>query len=264
MSAASVAPSLETSRLPAQEQRPEGASWMPDTRWSLVRRVQAGDTTLALRALGDLMQIYWKPLYAYARRRGESPADAEDAVQGFCEMLIARSTMHSVSSDRGRLRSFMLTAFERYLIDQWERRSARKRGGGQQMISLDQEAAEQRYLHEPVDHLTPAHIFHRQWVYTLLGQAMEALRRDYEARGKGPIFEALRGTLDGTESTEGYASIGERFGLNENAVKQAVFRMRTKYREMVRSEIAETVSDPADVDLEFKDLMLALSGATPS
>lgn len=232
---------------------------MPETRWSLVRRVQASDDPKALVALGELMKLYWEPLYAYARRRGESPSDLEDAVQGFYEMLISRGSMQSVSQERGRLRSFLLSSFERFLIDQWEKRSAAKRGGGKHHLSLDQEQAENHYLMEASHNLTPERLFERRWVLTLLGRVMDALHADYRRRGKEDVFLALRGALEWHSADFAYADAGQKLGLNENAVKQAVFRMRKKYRELLRWEVAETVSDPADVDAELRELLQALS-----
>jgi len=205
------------------------------------------------------MKMYWEPLYAFARRRGESPVDAEDAVQGFYEKLITRGSIQSLMPERGRLRSFFLTAFERFLIDQWERRSARKRGGGQRQLSLDQEKAEQNYLLDPVDNVTPERLFDRHWVMTLLGRVMEALEEDYRRRGKEKVFSALRGALESNDPGFAYAEVGAQLGLQENAVKQAVFRMRTKYRELLRWEIAATVSDPQDVDEELAELVRVLA-----
>lgn len=231
---------------------------MPETRWSLVRRVQSDDPK-ALAALGELMKLYWEPLYAYARRRGESPSDVEDAVQGFYEMLISRGSMQTVSQERGRLRSFLLSSFERFLIDQWEKRSAAKRGGGKHHLSLDQEQAENHYQMETSHNLTPERLFERRWVLTLLARVMDALQADYRRRGKEDVFLALRGALEWHSADFAYADAGAKLGLNENAVKQAVFRMRKKYRELLRWEVAETVSDPADVDAELRELLQALS-----
>ena len=232
---------------------------MPETRWSLVWRIQSTNDSKAVAALGELLKLYWEPLYAYARRRGESPSDVEDAVQGYYEMLITRGSIQSVSQERGRLRSFLLSSFERYLIDQWEKRSAAKRGGGKHHLSLDQEKAELHYLKEMSHNLTPERVFERRWVLTLLGRVMEALQNDYKRRGKEHIFLALRGALEWNSADFAYAEAGATIDMNENAVKQAVFRMRKKYREMLRWEVAETLGNPADVDSELRELLAALS-----
>ena len=237
----------------------ESKGLMPETRWSLVRRVQAVDDPKALTALGELMKLYWEPLYAYARRRGESPLDAEDAVQGYYEMLITRSSILTVDQDRGRLRSFLLSAFERYLIDQWERRTAAKRGGGKPHLSLDHEQAEHHYLKETTHNLTPSRLYERRWALTLLGRVMDALEADYTRRGKQDVFAALRSALEWNSADFAYAAAGEKLGMNDNAVKQAVFRMRKKYRELLRWMVAETVTDASDVDTELAELIQALS-----
>jgi RNA polymerase sigma-70 factor (ECF subfamily) len=221
--------------------------------------VQATDDPKALVALGELMKLYWEPLYAYARRRGESPSEVEDAVQGYYEMLITRGSMLSVSQERGRLRSFLLSSFERFLIDQWEKRSAAKRGGGKHHLSLDHEQAENHYLKEMSHNLTPERVFERRWVLTLLSRVMDALHNDYKRRGKENVFLALRGALEWNSADFAYADAGRSIGMNENAVKQAVFRMRKKYRELLRWEVAETISDPAEVDAELRELLSALS-----
>lgn len=251
--------SAEVSPTPVPRPASQAGGLMPETRWSLVRRVQSKDDPKALVALGELMKLYWEPLYAYARRRGESPSDVEDAVQGFYEMLISRGSIQTVSQERGRLRSFLLSSFERFLIDQWEKRSAAKRGGGKHHLSLDQEQAESHYLMEASHNLTPERLFERRWVLTLLGRVMDALQADYRRRGKEDVFLGLRGALEWHSADFAYAEAGQKLGLNENAVKQAVFRMRKKYRELLRWEVAETVSDPADVDAELRELLQALS-----
>lgn len=232
---------------------------MPETRWSLVWRIQSTNDSKAVAALGELLKLYWEPLYAYARRRGESPSDVEDAVQGYYEMLITRGSIQSVSQERGRLRSFLLSTFERYLIDQWEKRSAAKRGGGKHHLSLDQEKAELHYLKEMSHNLTPERVFERRWVLTLLGRVMEALHSDYKRRGKEQVFLSLRGALEWNSADFAYAQAGAAINMNENAVKQAVFRMRKKYRELLRWEVAETLGNPADVDSELRELLSALS-----
>lgn len=231
---------------------------MPETRWSLVQRVQQTDDNKARNALGELMKLYWDPLHAYALARGESPSDVDDAVQGFYEMLITRGSMLSVSQDRGRLRSFLKASFERYLIDLWDKRSAAKRGGGKHHLSLDHEEAQHHHIKELSHDLTPERLFERRWVLTLLGRVMEAMRASYARRGKEDIFQALKGALEWQSTDFSYATAGEKIGMNENAVKQAVFRMRKKFGELLRWEVAETVSDPADVDAELRELLHAL------
>lgn len=244
---------------PSSEAPASHEGLMPETRWTLVQKVQAqGDTQSATDALGTLLQSYWQPLYAYARRRGESPSDAQDIVQGFCQMLISRNSILSVDRERGRLRSFLLAALERFLIDQWEKRSAGKRGGGKRTLSLEHEEAENRFIRETSHSLTPEKEFDRQWVLALLARVLESLRSDYEARGKEAVFEALRDTLEWQGNEESHSATASALGMTENAVKQAVFRMRRKYRELLRAEVALTLSQPEDLDEELRQLLLAL------
>lgn len=232
---------------------------MPETRWSLVQRAQLANDSRCTMALGELLKIYWEPLYGYARRRGESATDAEDCVQGYYEMLISRESILSIDKERGKLRSFLLSSFERFLIDQWEKRSAAKRGGGRQPLSLNVEQAEQVYLVELSHQLTPERVFERRWVMTLLQRVMDALTNDYRRRGKEQVLDVLRGALEWNSADFAYAEAGEKLGMNENAVKQAVFRMRKKYRELLRWEVAETLGNPADVDAELRELVAVLS-----
>src|SRR6478672_11022974 len=162
----------------------EAGGYMPETRWSLVQRIQGSDDQQAIGALGELMKAYWQPLQGYALGRGASPADADDAVQGFYEMLISRSSMLTVSQERGRLRAFLRSSFERYLRDQWDKRSAAKRGGGRQHISLDQEDGDHHRLKELSDNLTPEKLYYRLWVLILLSRVMDTLQANYRRRGK--------------------------------------------------------------------------------
>ena len=234
------------------------AGTMPATRWSLVQKAQRSDDPQALKALGDLLKIYWSPLIGYAIARGEPQSEAEDSVQGFYEMLITRGSMQSVSQDRGRLRAFLRAAFERFLIDQWDRRSAEKRGGGRQPVSLDEKQEEQYEVRELSHEVTPDKIYQRRWALTLLGRAMDALQSNYRRRGKEDIFLALKSALEWHGSEFAYAEAGEKIGMNENAVKQAVFRMRKKFGELLHWEVAQTVTDPADVEHEMRELLAAL------
>ena len=231
---------------------------MPETRWSLVQRVQAGDDPKALGALGELMKVYREPLLAFALARGEPYSDVEDAVQSFYEMLITRGAMQNVSQDRGRLRAFLRSAFERHLIDRWDKRSAAKRGGGRQHVSIDAEQEEHREIKELSHGLTPEKLYERRWVLTLLARVMAALQENYERRGKLDIFLALKGSLEWQGTEFSYAEHGEKIGMNENAMKQAVFRMRKKFGELLHWEVAQTVSDPADVEAELRELLQAL------
>lgn len=250
---------IQPERAANTDSRPtrQNGGCMPDTRWSLVQRVQSGDPK-ALGALGELMKLYREPLIVYALGRGESPSNVEDAVQGFYEMLISRGSMQSISQERGRLRSFLRSSFERFLIDQWNKRSAVKRGGGRQHLSLEHEQEEHHLLSELAHDLTPEKLYDRRWVLTLLGRVMDSLQENYRRRGKEEIFLALKGALEWQSTEFSYAEAGGKINMNENSVKQAVFRMRKKFGELLRWEVVQTVGDPSDVESELRDLLRAL------
>ena len=235
-----------------------GQPAMPVSRWSLVLRASGGDAA-ATRALGELMSLYWEPLYFYARRRGWTVEDSQDAVQGFYEELIRRESVQRADQARGRLRTFFLSAFENYLATQWRAGQAQKRGGGVALLSLDVAMAEGHFAAEPADTLTPERLFDRRWISTLLDRVLAALRAEYAAEGKGALFEVLQAALARDGKHFGYAEAGVPLGLSANAVKKAVFRLRTKYRERLKQEIADTLSDPADVESELLSLMAAFA-----
>ncbi len=237
---------------------PAGQPAMPISRWSLVLR-SGGDDAVATRALGELMSLYWEPLYFYARRRGWSVEDAEDAVQGFYGELIRREAVQRADQARGRLRTFFLSAFENHLADKWRTGQAQKRGGGVELLSLDVAMAEGHFAAEPADTLTPERLFDRRWISTLLERVLAALRAEYVAAEKGALFEVLQSALTRDGGHFGYAEAGVPLGLSEIAVRKAVFRLRTKYRESLKQEIADTLSDPADVENELLSLMAAFA-----
>lgn len=236
----------------------EKQSLMPASRWSLVLRASTEDAA-ATRALGELMSLYWEPLYFYARRRGWSVEDAQDAVQGFYGELVRREAVKRVDQARGRLRTFFLSAFENYLADRWRAGQAQKRGGGEALLSLDVALAEDRLATEPVDALSPGRLFDRRWISTLLERVLAALRAEFAAEGKGALFEVAQAALARDAAHFGYAEAGVALGLSENAMKKAVARLRAKYRETLQREIADTLSDPADAENEMHALLAAFA-----
>ena len=231
---------------------------MPVSRWSLVLRASADDAT-ATRALGELMSLYWEPLYFYARRRGWPVEDAQDAVQGFYGELVRREAVKRADQSRGRLRTFFLSAFENNLAEKWRAGQAQKRGGGEVLLSLDVAMAEGHFAAEPVDALSPERLFDRRWISTLLERVLAALRVEYAAAGKGAVFEVAQAALARDAAHFGYAEAGVALGLSENAMKKTVARLRAKYRETLQREIADTLSDPADVENEMLALMAAFA-----
>jgi RNA polymerase sigma factor (sigma-70 family) len=225
------------------------------TRWSMV--LAAGNWragSAAQRAMGELAQLYWFPLYAYLRRRGSTPSQAEDLVQGFFLRLLEKDVLATADRSRGRFRSFLLTALKHYLANEWDRGRAQKRGGGREVLALDAMDAEARYASEPVDEMTPERVFERRWTLAVLEQVLTRLRDDYLSRGQGDLFLALEHLLTGGEAAS-YRQIADCLGMTEGAAKVAGHRLRRRYRELLREEIAQTVSDPALVDEEIRQLL---------
>ena len=239
---------------------PGGVGQFATTRWSLVVRVKHQDyPSEARRALEELCRIYWYPLYAFVRRQGCNAHDAQDLTQEFFRQLIEKQWLGSVERGRGRFRSFLLVAIRHFLANEWDRARAQKRGGGAEIIALDALTAEQRYALEPADAVTPEKLFERRWALEILNQSLQRLRGEFEASGRGRIFEELKPTLTG-DAGASYAEIGERLHASESAVKAAAHRLRQRYREVIRAEIAETVEDPTEIDDELEFLFAALGG----
>jgi RNA polymerase sigma-70 factor (ECF subfamily) len=229
------------------------------TRWSVVLAAGRSNTTHARAALEKLCRIYWYPLYAYVRRRGHSPEDAQDLTQEFFAQLLERQSLAKADSNRGRFRSFLLTAMNHFLADEWKKAHAEKRGGGRQMLSLDLAAAEKRFDLEPVDNSAPDKIFEKQWALTLLDEVLNRLEREYQSEGKMDLFAALKQTLMGKRESQPYAELAAGLDMNESAVKVAVHRLRKRYRELVRDEIAGTLDRPQDVEEEMRHLFNVLA-----
>jgi RNA polymerase sigma-70 factor (ECF subfamily) len=229
------------------------------THWSVVLTAGRSDSTRARTALEQLCQTYWYPLYAYVRRRGYSSADAEDLTQGFLARLLELESLADVRREKGRFRSFLLASMNHYLSDQRDRVLAKKRGA-QQTISLDSHAAETRYGREPADTTTPERLFERQWALTLLQTVVQRLRREYEADGKGELFLQLRFAITGEKSAVPYADLAGRLGLSEESVRVSVHRLRKRYRQLLREEIAHTVVTEAEIADELQSLRRILSG----
>ena len=233
------------------------------TRWSLVAAAGQGRSDASREALATLCQLYWYPLYAYARRRLPSPHDAQDLTQAFFAELLEKDYLQAADPRRGKFRSFLLTAFKHFLSRQRERANAQKRGGGRSPVSLDFEAGECRYRREPADHATPEAIYERRWALAILEQALARLRQEMTDAGKGKQFECLKGALEGEGPLETHAQIAGQLGLSEQAVKVAAHRLRRRYQELLRAEIAQTVTTPEEVEDELRDLFAAVrSGKT--
>jgi RNA polymerase sigma-70 factor (ECF subfamily) len=209
-------------------------------------------------ALAELCQAYWMPLYVYVRRRGLSPHDAEDVTQAFFSMLLEREDLRGVDPGRGKFRSFLLASMKHFLANRHQRAMAQKRGGGQTVISLDAKTAESHCQLEPADNETPERAFERQWALTLLERTLDVLRSEAEAEGKLADFDRLKVYLTGERQEVGYAGLAEQLQTTEDAVKQSVSRLRKRYRQQLRREIAQTIDTPDGVDDEIRALFASL------
>jgi RNA polymerase sigma factor (sigma-70 family) len=229
------------------------------THWSVVLLAGHGNTERSQEALAQLCQTYWYPLYVFVRRQGYESHNAEDLTQEFFVRLLASDDLARVRPEKGRFRCYLLASLKHFLLNEWKRARRLKRGGGQTVISFDAARAEARYVAEPASDLTPDRIYERRWATTLLEQTIARLREEHAANGRLDFFEALKDALTGEESTATYAELGQRLGLRAAAVKMAVYRLRRRYREILREEIAHTVASPDEVDDELRHLFSALS-----
>ncbi|MDF1851142.1 MAG: sigma-70 family RNA polymerase sigma factor [Verrucomicrobiales bacterium] len=230
----------------------------PTTQWSLIARVAKYDDERRSQALEELCQLYWPPVYAFIRSKGASRAEAEDLTQGFFADLLARDDFAKVSSEMGKLRTFLLSSSRNYMANDWRSKQCLKRGGGAEVVSLDltNENSEERII-EPEEKDTPESIFDRQWALTLLHHVVESLRQRYEAKGQGSLFEALRFVISSGSPGTTYKEIAAAEGMSESAVKVAAHRLKERYGQLLRETIADTLIDDAGVSEELRDLMSA-------
>ena len=228
------------------------------TRWSLVLDAGAEPTLRGHEALATLCGLYWYPLYSYLRRRGHNAEDAQDLTQGFFARLLEKHALQVVDPARGRFRSFLLASLDHYVSNERDRDHAQKRSSGTPPISLDVAIAEDRYVREPADPLTPEHIFNRNWALAVLDRVLTRLRTEMEAAGKGQLFESVKGCLTGDDAAGSYQQIGSAIGMTEGALKVAVHRLRRRYRALLYDEIAQTVATPEEIDLELRYLIEAI------
>ena len=240
-----------------------GARHFATTRWTLVTAAGKQNTPESRRALSDLCRLYWYPVYAFVRRRGYDADEALDLTQGFFTRLIDKNDLAAADRNRGRFRAWLLTAVKHYLANEWDKATAEKRGGGRAVFSfdIDSDDAECRYRREPAHQVTPERIFDRRWALTLLEQTLTMLQTESEQEGKKDLFAALKPTLtaDVRDSSDpSYRDLAAQLGTSEGALKVAAHRLRRRYRELLRGQIAETVEREEDVDEEIRDLFEAL------
>lgn len=250
--------SISTKMKPQWEVKDGEAGAFPSTHWSLVMAAGEVDSTLAADALSRLCMSYWYPVYAYVRRDGHNAHDSQDLTQEFFMRLIERRFVAGAMQERGRFRSFLLTALKRFLINEWHRNQAQKRGAGHVLISLEAGIEEERYLLEPVDKMTADRIYERRWALAVLDSVMEKLCKEQTSVGNAELFEFLKAFLYGGKGSASHAEIGVRFGLTECAVKSKTHRLRQRYRELLYEEVAQTVACQMDVEDELRQLLNAL------
>jgi RNA polymerase sigma-70 factor (ECF subfamily) len=224
------------------------------TRWSLVRRAASFDSPESREALEALCRAYWFPIYAFIRRQGNSPHDAQDLTQEFFVRLLAGNSIARADPQLGKFRTFLLGALKHFLADTQRKADAEKRGGGVQLISFEQAQAEERYQLEPVDERTPDKLFDHRWTVVLLEAAAARLKEEFRAAGKTRQFEVLKLFLTSEGDENSYASAGAELNRSPKTVAVAAHRMRKRFRYLVRSAIADTVSTPDEVDEEFRSL----------
>ena len=240
---------------PKQENR----EWFATTHWSVVLAAKDDKKPEVTAALEKLCQVYWYPLYAYVRRQGNSPQDAEDLTQGFFARLLEKHYLDDVDRKRGKFRSFLLASIKHFMADEHDRATAQKRGGGRLLISLDVEDSEKRYRLEPAHDLTPEKLFERRWALSLLSAVFERLQKDYAEAGKGKLFEVIQRFLAPDSNEADYASAAGQLQMKEDALRMAVHRLRQRYGNLFREEVANTVSDESEIEDEMRHLRNILS-----
>jgi len=228
------------------------------THWSVVLATGGHDDRRSREALAKLCATYWYPLYAFVRRQGFGPEDAEDLTQGFFAHLLEHEALATVDRAKGKFRSFLLASLRHFLADERERARAQKRGGGRTPVPLDVGFAERRYAQETADSNSPDKIFERNWAVALMEQVLDRLRAEQVVADKRAQFEVLRDCLMGDPEAPRYADLAVQLGVSEDAVKMAVSRLRRRYRELLRQEIAHTVSTPAEIEEEIRHLFVAV------
>jgi RNA polymerase sigma-70 factor (ECF subfamily) len=227
------------------------------THWSVVLTCGGNDTTSSGAAMEQLCRTYWYPLYAYVRRRGHSVEEAQDLTQEFFARLIEKGWVTAADANKGRFRTFLLTALNHFLAKEWRRERATKRGGGRKLISLD-DTAEARYANEPASNVTPEKLYERRWALSVFDQALHRLRAQYVAVHKEGHYDCLKKFLSIQPDDGEYAVVGQKLEMTPGAIAAAVHRLRQHYREVVRAEVAHTVESSQELEEELRWLIQAL------
>ena len=248
----------------SREQTPDTGSlrqsWFTTTHWSVVLAAGTGSSPETQAALEKLCRAYWYPLYAYVRREGHNPEDAQDLAQAFFARFLEKKYFRLASRERGRFRTFLLTSLKNFLVNEWDRARAAKRGGGATHVPLDGLEAENLYSREPSHDLSADKIYERSWAMAVLDRVRARLEAEYAAEGKADRFAQLESFLPGEKSELSYAEAARLLGAAEGTVKSDVHRLKKRYRELLRSEIANTVSTAPEINDELRHLIDVIGG----
>ena len=250
--------STPSSPTPSQAQA-KGNAVFVTTQWSQVLRASHAEFDDSGPALAALCQDYWYPLFAHVRRSGKSLEDAEDLTQAFFARLLEKRWLREADRKRGRFRTFLLTSLNHFLANEWDKGQAQKRGGGLEHLSFEIASAETRFQLEPKTAATPETEFNRRWALALLERVLEALQEEYDAAGKGTLFERLKDTLEGGRMDVPHSKLALSLGMSEGAVRVASHRLRQRYRELLRLEIGRTVATSEEIEVELRELFSALA-----
>ncbi len=237
-----------------------GAGKFATTHWSVVLLAGQNDSAQATEALEKLCHAYWYPLYAFVRRKGHDPHTAQDLTQEFFARLLAGKELESVDRSKGKFRSFLLAAMKNLLANEWNRSQRQKRGGGCVHFSLDAAAAEDRYQLDPADALTPEDIYERRWAETVVDSVTLRLKEEFAGAGMSERFEELKVYLLADQEPVAYAEMARRLSISEGAVRTAIYRMRQRYGELFRAEIAQTVTSVPEMEEEIRHFLSVLGG----
>ena len=246
-----------TSTAATDESRQHGGVAFTTTHWSIVLEAQ-GESPVAQEALEKICRTYWRPIFAFLRRQGLPPEEAEDITQGFFAQLLERRKFSALRKEKGRLRSFLLGALKYFVADEQRRAMAIKRGKGQRLIPLEELRADERFDMEPSDPMTAEMIYERRWALTVLEQVLNRLKSEYATAGNAALFDSLKQLLPDEPGSPSQAEIATQLAMTENAIRQAFYRFRQRYQSLLREEIANTVATPGDIEDELRHLIAVL------
>jgi RNA polymerase sigma factor (sigma-70 family) len=253
----SPAPDQVTSTAATGASGQHGGAAFTTTHWSVVLEAQ-GESPAAKEALEKLCRTYWRPIFAFLRRQGLSPEEAEDITQGFFAELLERRSLDAVRKEKGRLRSFLLGGLKYFLANEERRAMAIKRGKGQRLIPLEELRAGERIEMEPADPVTAEMIYERRWALTVLERVLSRLKEEYSTAANTALFDSLKELLPDEPGAPSQAEIAAHLEMTENAVRQAFYRFRQRYQSLLREEIAHTVATPGDIEDELRHLIAVL------